>query len=94
MVADMYADFMRGLIRQEIKLIGITVAGLTDHIHQLSLFGDEERHRRTVEALDKINEKYGDFTVCRVPLLAAGKVFQDSIGFGRLKEMPALFTPH
>jgi hypothetical protein len=38
-------------------------------------------------ALDGINGKYGDFTVCRVPILAASRVFRDSIGFGRIKEL-------
>lgn len=76
----------------QFKLIGITVAGLTGYVRQLSLFGTEEKHRKLVDALDRINEKYGDFTVCRVPILAAGKVFRDSIGFGRLKEMPALYS--
>lgn len=76
----------------QFKLIGVTIAGLTEHINQLSLFGTEEKHRKLMRAFDSINEKYGDFTVCRVPLLAAGKVFRDSIGFGRLKEMPSLFN--
>lgn len=71
----------------EFKLISVTVAGVRPYIHQLSLFGDEERKKRLNEALDKINGKYGDFTVCRVPLLAAGKAFKDSIGFGRIKEL-------
>ena len=70
----------------EFKLIGVTVAGLKPCINQLSLFGHEERLKRTVTALDKINAKYGDFTVCRVPILAAGRAFRDSIGFGRIKE--------
>jgi DNA polymerase-4 len=70
----------------EIKLIGVTVAGLRPYVKQLSLFGSEERLRNITAALDKVNAKYGDFTLCRVPVLAAGKVFRDSIGFGRIKE--------
>ena len=70
-----------------LKLIGVTVSWIQPYIHQLSLFGSEERKKRLAEALDKINEKYGDFTVCRAPVLQAGKVFRDSIGFGRMKEL-------
>jgi DNA polymerase-4 len=70
----------------EFKLIGITVAGLTPVIDQLSLFGHEERLKRLTKALDNINLKYGDFTVCRVPILSAKNAFHDSIGFGRLRE--------
>ncbi len=69
------------------KLIGVTIAGLTPYVRQLSLFGDEESKKRVADALDKINEKYGDFTVCRTPILATGKVFRDSVGFGRVKEL-------
>lgn len=70
-----------------VKLIGVTVAGLRVIDGQQSLFGAEERQRKTVEALDKINSKYGEFTVFRAPVLKAGKVFRDSVGFGREKEM-------
>jgi hypothetical protein len=75
-----------GSPKVKFKLIGITVAGLCPYIHQLSLFGHEERLLRLTKALDKINGKYGDFTVCRMPVLAAKDAFHDSIGFGRIKE--------
>jgi DNA polymerase-4 len=68
------------------KLIGVTIAGLIEEINQPSLFERDEKSKRAVGALDKINEKYGDFTVCRVPVRLAGNVFRDSIGFGRIKE--------
>jgi len=70
-----------------IKLIGITVAGLRPYVNQLSLFGDIERERRLTKALDKINDKYGEFTILRAQMLPAGKAFKDSIGFGRVKEL-------
>ncbi len=69
-----------------IKLIGVTVSGLSEAVNQLSLFGDAERTRRVDEALDKLDKKYGDFTVCRAPVIAARNVIRDSIGFGRLRE--------
>ncbi len=70
-----------------VKLIGVTVAGVRPYIHQLSLFGDVERERKTVEALDEINDKYGEFTILRAQMHKAGKVFRDSVGFGRMKEL-------
>ncbi len=70
-----------------IKLIGVTVAGLRPYIHQMSLFGDIERQRALVAALDDINDKYGEFTVLRAQMMAAGKAFRDSVGFGRVKEL-------
>lgn len=68
------------------KLLGVTVSGLKPVAGQLSIFGQEERLKRINQSLDKINQKYGDFTVCRVPILSAKEAFHDSIGFGRLKE--------
>ncbi len=68
------------------KLIGVTVAGLREETRQQSLFVSDERQKRLVRALDKVNEKYGDFTLCRVPVQQAGRVFHDSIGFGRIRE--------
>jgi len=87
--ADLNADLFRGyqLGTLEFKLIGITVAGLRPYVNQLSLFGQKERQRRLVLALDKINDKYGEFTILRAQMLPAGKAFADSIGFGRVKEL-------
>ena len=80
--ADMHAG-----LSDQVKLIGITVAGLRPCVNQLSLFGDAERQKRLIEALDKINDKYGEFTILRAQMLPAGKAFADSIGFGRVKEL-------
>jgi DNA polymerase-4 len=87
--ADIYADLLRRSGREplEYKLIGITMAGLRPYSGQLSLFGHEERQKRLVDALDKINAKYGDFTVSRAPVFGAKGAFQDSVGFGRIKEI-------
>ena len=71
----------------EFKLIGITVANLRPQNGQRSLFGHKEQGLKLAEALDKINDKYGEFTIIRAPILAAGKVFRDSVGFGRVKEL-------
>jgi len=69
------------------KLIGISVAGLGSALSQPDLFGFGVKQAKVARALDKINGKYGSFTVCRAPVLKAKRVFQDSVGFGRLKEI-------
>jgi hypothetical protein len=73
-----------------IKLVSVTMSGLSDLIHQPSLFPLDEKHRRVIPALDKINEKYDDFTVARVPAFLARDIIRDSIGFGRMKEFKNL----
>ncbi len=73
-------------VSQSFKLIGVTIAGLVDQSNQQSLFEKDNRIKRVVESLDKINQKYGDFTISRVPVKLAGNIFKDTIGFGRIKE--------
>ena len=68
------------------KLIGVTIAGLVEENGQQSLFEKDQNQKQVIQALDRINEKYGDFTICRVPVRVAGGIFRDSIGFGRIKE--------
>lgn len=68
------------------RLVGVTVAGLVPFADQISLFPVEEKRKRIAPALDKINEKYGDFTVARTPAHLARNIIRDSVGFGRMKE--------
>ncbi len=68
------------------KLIGVTVSGLKDFSDQQSLFEKDRRKNQLVKSLDKINDKYGDFTIARVPAWQAEDYIRDSVGFGRMKE--------
>jgi DNA polymerase IV len=70
----------------KLYLIGITVAGLKPNTVQPSLFDRDQRQARVVDALDKINTKYEDFTMARTPAFLARHILRDSIGFGRMKE--------
>ncbi len=72
-------------------LIGVTVSGLVPNTGQVSLFDKGQRNGRLVEALDKINQKYEDFTVARVPAFLARDIIRDSVGFGRMKEFKTAF---
>jgi nucleotidyltransferase/DNA polymerase involved in DNA repair len=76
---------VQGLKNFEVYLIGVTVAALTPEVDQPSLFASEN-NKLVVKALDKINEKYGDFTIARVPAFQARDIIRDSVGFGRMKE--------
>jgi DNA polymerase-4 len=72
--------------QQHLYLIGVTVAGLAPRTEQQSLFEFYEKKQRLVHALDKINDKYEDFTIARVPAFLARDIIRDSVGFGRMKE--------
>lgn len=67
-------------------LIGVTVASLQPTSNQQSLFRFENIKKPIMFALDKVNDKYGDFTLARVPAFLARDIIRDSIGFGRMKE--------
>ncbi len=92
---DIYLETIRLLesssdleyLEKEVYLIGVTVFGLVLSSGQVSLFDKSKGGGlRLVQALDKINTKYADFTVARVPAFLARDVLRDSIGFGRMKE--------
>ncbi len=68
------------------KLIGVTVSGLKDFVDQQSLFEKDRKKKQLVRSLDKINDKYGEFTIARVPAWQAGDYIRDSVGFGRMRE--------
>ena len=69
------------------KLIGVTVAGLKPYIFQQSLFKKSNAKPDLMRAIDIVNAKYGKFTLSYAPVVKAGKVFRDSVGFGRVKEV-------
>lgn len=90
---DIYREALQILDNRfppQVKLIGITVAGLVPFVHQQSLFASDEKHRGIVPALDAINNKYGDFTAARTPAWLARSIIRDSVGFGRMKEFKNL----
>lgn len=71
----------------ECKMIAVTVSGLKPYLFQQSLFKKHTAQAELMRAMDKINNKYGKFTLSYVPTVRAGKVFRDSVGFGRVKEV-------
>jgi DNA polymerase IV len=68
--------------------VGVTVAGLVPFEPQENLFHQQknQQQRSLLSALDKINDKYEDFTIARVPAFLARDIIHDSVGFGRMKE--------
>jgi DNA polymerase-4 len=64
---DVYA-VARGILQdirldQPIRLVGVSVSGLTKHMAQMPLFEDERKRTFVAEAMDDINDRYGEFTV-------------------------------
>jgi DNA polymerase-4 len=55
-----------------IRLIGVKLSNLCTGSYQINLFEDNEERIRLYQAMDKINFKFGDKTVCRAAGMAVG----------------------
>jgi len=51
--------------QREIRLIGVRLSQLCTGSYQINLFEDNEQRIRLYQAMDKINFKFGEKTVCR-----------------------------
>lgn len=57
---------------RDVRLVGVSVSRLVKGIYEPDLFEDFEKRDRLLSAIDKINDRFGEFTVKRAFLL--GKV--------------------
>ncbi len=58
---------------------------------QMSLFdADHTKHRKMSDAMDEINDRWGEFTVTPGLMLGTENIIPDSIAFGRVKELENL----
>lgn len=85
--------YKAGELPSNLRLIGVTVAGLKPFSNQQSLFEKDRTNYELVKSMDKINDKYGDFTISSLPAWQARKYVRDSVGFGRMKEFKVKFKP-
>lgn len=56
--------------KRAVRLVGVSVSNLTKEQRQLNLFVDD-RSRKVLQAMDSINDRYGEFTIRRASLLIA-----------------------
>ncbi len=64
---DIYAAvlgiFAEIALRQPVRLVGVSVSDLERNVKQMPLFEDELKRISAAQAMDRINDRYGDFTV-------------------------------
>ena len=58
--------------RRPVRLIGVKLSQLTTGSYQINLFEDNEQQISLYQAMDKINFKFGDKTVCRAAGMEVG----------------------
>lgn len=59
-------------LHRPIRLIGVRLSDLCTGSYQINLFEDNEEQIRLYQAMDKINFKFGDKTVCRAAGMEIG----------------------
>jgi DNA polymerase-4 len=57
-------------LAMKVRLVGVSVSGLTCDPMQVSLFEEDRKKTAVTSAMDTINDRYGDFTVTWGALLA------------------------
>ena len=72
----------------KLKIMGVSVSGLRWETGQDFLFEQYERPRRLAAIMDKINNKYGDYTITRARFYDAPDTWaKDTVGFGRTRSL-------
>ena len=50
-------------LNKPIRLLGVRLSSLRHHVRQYTLFPDEHRKEMIAEAMDEVNDRYGNFSV-------------------------------
>ena len=83
----------RADILNKVSLIAVTVFGLEPwDPEQLSIFSDDKSlsvQRRLQDALDSVNDRYGEYVITPATMLGTNSVILDRIAFGSMSEIIA-----
>lgn len=64
-----------------VRMLAVSVSGLSEVTSQMSLFEDNLSKKELSRAMDKINNKYGEYTVIRGRMFGTNDMARDRIGF-------------
>lgn len=67
-----------------VRMLAVSVGTLLPVTSQLSLFEDNLSKKELSMAIDKINDKYGEYTVVRGQMFGTGDMARDRIGFRKI----------
>jgi DNA polymerase-4 len=78
----------RSPYRKAVRELAVSVFNLRQEASlQLELFDDLEKKKRIVSAIDRLNERWGDFVITPARMLGTRDVVIDRIAFGGVKEL-------
>lgn len=81
-------DFLaRTDILAPVSMLAVSVARLTPVVDQMSLFSDNLKVKRLSQAMDMINDKYGEYTLVRGEMFKTEDLARDRIGFRKSVEV-------
>jgi DNA polymerase-4 len=94
---DIYRDAYELLwqcpYRKPVRNLAVSCFSLTPAVNlQLTLLEDEVKKASISEAIDRINERWGDFTITPARMLGTEENVPDRISFGNVKELEAFVT--
>jgi DNA polymerase-4 len=85
---QMYKIFLRSPYSKSVRELAVSCFNLVAvGSVQLELFEDADKKLSLVRALDKINERWGDFTITPALMLEAGETVKDRVAFGGVREL-------
>ena len=67
-----------------VRMVAVSVGRLAPVSGQMSLFGDNLKIKGLSKALDRINDKYGEYTVAPGRMFGTGAIAKDRIGFRKI----------
>jgi DNA polymerase-4 len=67
-----------------VRMLAVSVSRLTPVTSQMSLFKDNLSQKDLSRALDKLNDKYGEYTVIRGQMFGTETAAKDRIGFRKI----------
>lgn len=79
-------------LRKEVGLISVTCFELIprQEAEQFSLFYDKDRAAKVSDAMDLINNKYGEYVITSARMMGMKNVVLDRIAFGRIRELESV----
>lgn len=96
---EMYREAFRLLLvcpyKKTVRNLAVSCFGLVKEKEiQLELFNDVVKKEKLVNAVDKVNRRWGNFAVAPARMMATENVVLDRIAFGGVKELEELVTNH
>ncbi len=89
---DIYKEAFKLLLtcpyQKPVRQLAVSCFNLLKHPElQMELFEDVAKKEKIVEAVDKVNERWGHFVITPARMLGTGGVVIDRIAFGGVKEL-------